>query len=338
MRGAAILLVIYLHAYFSPWAVTPGSELLALHVTHLFANSSVPVFLFISGYLLARDSSRDVLQYAARRARRIVLPMAVCMTAILAWTAWQAGGLDRSMLRSFALFDISGQYYYLAVLLILTVAAYPVRRWDARRLAWLAAAAFVANLAMVTWYQVHGLGDANGAELAYRNPLMWVFAYDFGLAVARARGTPLWGARAVAAATVGMVAVFAVYLAHGLATGDYPVSYFGVTVFLFSSLSLIVYPAAVAGLGRLRAGRAVLAPFRALAPYAFAIYLLHKPFFIGVLSDRVVSHSVLAGDFMQLMLGLFVVGGSGAILFVVAVARIGGPRVRALIGVDPPRA
>jgi peptidoglycan/LPS O-acetylase OafA/YrhL len=338
MRGVAIVMVLYLHSYFSNPPGTPASEILALHVSHLFAQTAVPVFLFISGFLLALDRAPDARTYATRRVHRIVLPTAIWMTASLAWVAWRAGGLDRTMLREFALFGISGQYYYLAVLVILMVAGYPVRHWSARRLAVVAAGAFLVNFAAIAFYQVHGLGTGLSPELAYRNPLVWVSFYAFGLYTGRARGTPQWGPRVVAAAAAALAVVFAVTVAWGVRTGEYPISYFGVSMFLISSLSLIVFPALVVVVGRHRLGALTLAPFRALAPYAFAIYLVHKPFFVGYLSDRLVSHSVLRTDYLQLMLGLFVVGGGAAILFVVAAARLGGRRARTLIGVDPPHA
>ena len=57
LRGIAILFVMYLHAYFGPWSTTPPGELLFLRLTHIVANSAVPVFLFMSGFLGARDRS-----------------------------------------------------------------------------------------------------------------------------------------------------------------------------------------------------------------------------------------------------------------------------------------
>ena len=73
------------------------------------------------------------------------------------------------------------------------------------------------------------------------------------------------------------------------------------------------------------------------APYAFAIYLVHKPYFIGELSDRLISDSFLANDYFQLVGSLFLVGGVASIVAVVATAAL-FPRFAALmLGVEAPR-
>ena len=91
------------------------------------AHSVVPVFLFISGFLLAFDRSPDLATFTRRRRSRLALPMLVWMGAALAFEAWMRGGLTREILTSFALFNVEGQFYYLFVLLVLTFTAYPLR-------------------------------------------------------------------------------------------------------------------------------------------------------------------------------------------------------------------
>ncbi len=338
MRGAAILWVIFLHADFGLWPSTSAPEALLVHALRIVADGAVPVFLYMSGFLLARDSAPDARTYARRRTRRILLPTLFWMTAILAWNAWRGGG-SGSPVRDFVTFNVSGQYYYLAVLLALMVVVYPLRWWSPRRLGGAATVAFAANLAMIAFYQWHGVHGArglDGSELAYRNPLAWVFFYVFGLYVARRRGAPAWSARAALAAGGGMAACMAVYLLRGALTGYYPESYFGVTVFLSSACALVVYPSVVAGLQARRRAARLLAPLEALGPYAFAIFLVHKPFFIGALSTRVFLGR-LPTDYLELVAGLYVVGGGAAIAAVVAAARLGGRPARAVLGIDDAR-
>ena len=57
-----------------------------------------------------------------------------------------------------------------------------------------------------------------------------------------------------------------------------------------------------------------MAPFAGLSRYAFAIYLVHMPFFIGWLTTHAVSESALRDDYFKLMSALFVVGFAGTIL------------------------
>ncbi|MSQ42276.1 MAG: hypothetical protein EXR65_04490 [Dehalococcoidia bacterium] len=333
----AILFVMFLHAYFSPWATTAHTEVTALRLVHLLTHAAVPVYLFMSGFLGVRDRSAHFGAFVVRRLHRLGLPMVVWMAAALLFDAWWPGTATwAERLRAFALFNSSGQFYFLLVLFVLTLASYAVRGWSERRLRWLTVAAFVVNLAAIVYYQSHEIAGLF-AIVAYRNPLVWVFSFTFGLYLGRARGHLVWSRRITVAAAAGMAVIAMIYAAQGERGGGYPISYFGVTVFLFAALGLVVFPAALRGLGRTRTGHAMLAPARALAPYAFAIYLVHKPYFVGYLSDRLISNGPLADDYLKLMTSLFVMGGVASIAFVIAVDRV-APRFAALaLGVERPR-
>ena len=123
LRGLAIVCVMYLHAYFGPWATTPHRELLALHLLLLFANSAVPLFLFMSGVLSARDRSAGFPALIEARLTRLAIPLLFWLVAALIFEVWRRGGtLTPDLFRSFLLFDIAGQFYYVVVLLILWMA------------------------------------------------------------------------------------------------------------------------------------------------------------------------------------------------------------------------
>ncbi|MGD9933592.1 MAG: acyltransferase [Dehalococcoidia bacterium] len=330
LRGFAIVFVVYLHAYFSPWEVTPGRDKLNMHLVHLFAHTAVPMFLFISGYLLAVDRSRSFKVFVSRKVMRIGVPMLFWMTAALAYRMWDEGGWTGWMhWKDFLLFNISGQFYYLFVLIVFYVGFFPVRHWDGRRLARLAALAFAANLVTIAWYESSSI-SGDFATLAYRNPLTWVFFVAFGMAAARRKAGPEWSRRAVALAAAAMGALFAVYLHQGEGRSDYPVSYFGVVVFLFSCVALVVYPSALAWVFRQSRGAKALAPATWLGRFAFGIYLVHMPFFIGFVTEQVVSGSALNDDYAQLMNGIFAVGFGSSLAFVVVVSLL-FPRVAALL-------
>src|SRR5690349_21665006 len=104
MRGLAIIAVVYMHAWFSPWAVTPHSQKFAVHVLHLFGHTAVPSFLFISGFLVARDRSPSFGAFVRHKLVRIGIPVATVMLAALAYRLWQ-DGYSPDLLRSFAEFD-----------------------------------------------------------------------------------------------------------------------------------------------------------------------------------------------------------------------------------------
>lgn len=334
LRGVAILAVLYLHSYFRTWPEVTEGERLALLISHLFAHSAVPIFLFISGFLLARDRSPSFFAFVVGRIRRIALPGLVWMTLALAYEAWRAGGFSTEILRHFVLFDIEGQFYFLVVLAVLMAAAYPLRDASTRTVAVTTGAAFVVGLGAIAWYEQQEIaGDL--AIFAYRNPLIWAYFLAFGLLANRLRGTVSWGRGVEAAAAAGMATTFAVYLWQG-ETHGYPVSYFGVTVYVFSCLGLVVYPVMARAVIRVAVGRTLAAPLAWLAPLSFGVFLVHKPYFLGWLSSTVLEGTRFEESWGQLMLANFAFGSAGAIAFVWAVDRVWPRAAALLLGVDYP--
>ncbi|MDO9445508.1 MAG: acyltransferase [Dehalococcoidia bacterium] len=332
IRGTAIIWVLWLHVYFSESASITHWEQWTMRLSHLFAHGAVPMFLFISGFLVARDHSPGFGVFAGRRARRVLIPGLTWMTLAFAYEAWQRGGIDRALLNAYALFDVSGQFYYLIVLATLTIAIYPFLHASRRTTIALAVAMTLANLAMVGWYEQQEI-RGNLAVFAYRNPLVWAGFFTVGLAVARAWPDLRWPRAVTLSAVATMAAAGALY-AWMYATAEHtPVSYFGISVFTFSAASMFVWP--VLARATLNSpARLAVRPMLWLAPYAFAIYLVHKPYFIGWLSHRLVSDTVLAQDDLALMLGLFLVGGAATVAVVTAAPRLWPWGARVLMGVE----
>ncbi len=336
LRGVAILAVLYLHSYFRTWPEVTEGERLALLISHLFAHGAVPVFLFISGFLLARDRSPSFGAFAAGRLRRVALPGLVWMMLALGYEAWRADGLSAALWRRFVFFDIEGQFYFLIVLAMLMAAAYPFRNASARVVATATGVAFVLGLGMIAWYEQQEIGG-DFAVFAYRNPVIWAYFFLFGMLADRLRGEVFWGRRVEVTAAAGMVATFAAYLWQGETRG-YPTSYFGVTVYLFSSLGLVVYPVVARWFVRFSAGRVLMKPFAWLAPLSFGVFLTHKPYFLGWMSSTLLEGTRFEHSWSQLMLANFVLGAAGAIVFVWAVDLVWPRAAGLLLGVDRPRA
>lgn len=333
MRGAAILLVLYLHSYFRMWPEVTDGERLAVGVSHLFAHGAVPVFLFISGFLLGRDRSPSFGAFASGRLKRIALPGLVWMVLALGYEVWANGGLTSDLVERFVFFDIEGQFYFLLVLAALTTVGYPLRHASARTLGIAAGLGFLAGVLATSWYERQDVaGDL--AVFAYRDPTIWAFFFLFGLFACRVRGDVSWGRPIEFAAGAEMLATLGFYLWQG-EHGGYPTSYFGVAVFVFSSLGLVVYPALIRGLLAAGAGRLLVTPFAWLAPYSFGIFLVHKPYFLGYLSSRVLEER-FEDSWGQLMLANFAVGTIGAIGFVVLADLLSRRFGALLLGVDRP--
>jgi peptidoglycan/LPS O-acetylase OafA/YrhL len=276
LRGAAILAVVYLHAYFTPWPEASHSGQTLLHAVHLVAHGAVPLFLFIAAYLQAAGPRESVLEHLRGRAWAVWLPAALWMIATLAYRLVRDGS-SLTLWRDLALFDISGQFYFIWLLLVFGAAATQLWRIPADWWPRVVAFAFAVNLVAIGWYASQDSIGGTFATLAYRNPLAWVFFPVLGYALGRT-GRASFPRPAVLAATALMAVAAAAYLWIGIAFDRWPVSYFGLTVFLFSAGAMFVYPTLGA---RLVEVRRIARPLVALSPYAFSIYLVHLPFVIG---------------------------------------------------------
>ncbi len=332
LRGVAILLVLYLHSYFSTWPEVTETERLWVALSHLLAHGAVPCFLFISGFLLGRDRSGSFSTFAAGRLRRIAVPGLTWMFLALTYESWRAGGLTGDLLRRFVMFDIQGQFYFLFVLGVLTAAAYPLRSASARTLGLATVLAFLAGLVVIGWYEQRPItGDL--AILAYRNPLIWAFFFLFGLLAQRRQGAIAWSRRVEVGAAIGMMGTVGAYLWQG-SNGGYPTSYFGITVYLTSAMGLVVYPALVRAVARDPVGRVMLLPFGALAPFAFGVFLVHKPYFLGWFSSETLTGTRFAESWGLLMLANFALGAVGSIVFVVLSDRLFRRLASTFLGVE----
>jgi peptidoglycan/LPS O-acetylase OafA/YrhL len=232
-------------------------------------------------------------------------------------------------LHDLALFDISGQFYFIWLLLVFGLLLTQAHRLSARAMWILVSASFVTNLIMVGFYEWHGGITGLYATLAYRNPLVWVFFPALGFALGRA-GIPRLPGRIVAAAAVGMALIAAVYVFRGVRLDSYPVSYFGVTVFLFSTLGMAVYPFAATWLLRLPG---VARPLLGLSRYSFPIYLVHVPFAMGFGTKELLGDGADWSNYWLLLHANAAVGLFGSLAFVRETEKLSPWLGRTLLGV-----
>ena len=306
LRGAAIIAVVYLHAYFTPWPEVSRGGQDALHLIHLLAHGAVPLFLFIAAYLQGAGPAESPFTWVRGRWRPVWLPALLWMAATLAYRLVRDGS-SGALWRDLALFDISGQFYFIWLLLVFGLALTQGHRIAGRSLWALVALAFAANLATIAWYESHESLSGTFATLAYRNPLAWVFFPVLGYALGR-DGLPRLPGRVIVLALGGMALSAAAYAYPGLTRDAWPVSYFGVSVFLFSASAMLVYPALGEAALRLKfAAR----PLVGLSRYAYPIYLVHLPFAIGFGTERLLGDGANWSNYWALLhanaaVGLFV--------------------------------
>ena len=328
LRGIAIIAVVYLHAYFTPWPEASKDGLDLLYVVHLFAHGAVPLFLFIAAYLQAAGPRETPLGHMRHRFPSVWLPVILWMAATLAYRL-VTGTHPARAFHDLVLFDISGQFYFVWLLLVFGLLLTQVHRLSDRAVWMLAGASFIANLLMIAFYEWHGGMSGLYATLAYRNPLAWVFFPVLGFALGRA-GMPRLPARLVAVAALGMALAAAVYVFRGVHLDSYPVSYFGVTVFLFSALGMAVYPFAATWLLRLPA---VARPLLGLSRYAFPIYLVHLPFAMGFGTKELLGNGADWSNYWLLLHANAAVGLFGSLAFVRETEKLSPWLGRTLLGI-----
>ncbi len=108
------------------------------------------------------------------------------------------------------------------------------------------------------------------------------------------------------------------------------------TVYVFSSLGLVVYPALARAIVGVSVGRMLATPLAWLAPLSFGVFLVHKPYFLGWMSSTLLEGTRFEESWGQLMMASFALGAAGAVAFVWAVDRVWPSAAALLLGVDRP--
>ena len=324
LRGAAIVAVVYLHAYFTAWPGVSQHGIAAVRGVHLVAHGAVPLFFLLSAFLQAQGGRESVGVHLRRRWWSTWFPALVWMMASLGYRMVNDGA-SSTLARDFVLFNISGQFYFVWLLLLFGVALTQARRVLPSRWPMLIVGAFMLNLVTVVLYERNGGLGGLDSTLAYRNPSAWVFFPVLGFWLGQ-RGFDAMPVRVVASALVMMVGAAGLYFVQGLHFDHWPTSYFGVSVFAFSAAAMCVYPA----LAKLVVRSWVAAPFVALSRYAFPIFLVHLPFVMGFGTREILGDGASWSNYWVLLHANAIVG------FAVSVALVreldkASPRLGAII-------
>lgn len=320
MRSAAIVSVVYLHAFFPPWEGVHAQEWMAARLLYLAANSAVPAFIWVSGFLVGRDTSPATafVPSLTHRLRTLYVPLALWSAASFAYRLALDGGIDRNLVRDALLFNTSGQYYFLVVLLPLYALGYLLRRWPGAWVRVSVPAAFAVSTMTIAYYEATGVHDVSSI-LAFRNPACWLFFFVLGFAAGREVLPRLTRGRAAVAGLVALVGA-AAYLGPGLTSDYFPNSYFGLSTFAFSSVALVLYPAAARRVVDTR-----LRVIAALDPYTFGIFLVHMPFFIGFVTEETAVHELLPESYLARICVTALIGLCGSAAFVAGTAHVVPP-------------
>ncbi len=317
IRGAAIVMVVLMHAYFDPPWWAPASEAYPARLAYFLGHTVVPLFFLISGFLFGREGHAPARSLVRRKAAVILVP-ALLWSAIAIAIRVHSLGLDpRQAAVDFLLLNAAGQFFYVFVLLGLFIVAMPVRRWEGRRLGLLALACGAAGLLRTLALERSWPTTDLGAIAAYRDPLLWSGYFLAGMAAARGR---LRLPRAdILLAGIAGVACIAAWFARAHADGAYANSYFSPFVYLFGWLLVL---SAIPLLQR-RDGDPprLLRPLEWLGRHSFAIFLAHMPLFIGLVTDAWYPETAI-DDYASRVLFRFSAGLLGPVALVLLANRV----------------
>jgi peptidoglycan/LPS O-acetylase OafA/YrhL len=181
LKAVSILVVPLIHSV--RFFLDPGlssMERWLLHVTQF----AVPGFLFCSGFLQASASGGAEVAQTRRRLRRLLLPYLLASVIALLWRTWREGGLGPvAWVRDLAFGAAFGPYYYIFVIVALTLAAPLIRRCSERQL-WI----LFWSMLPLQWVLVNVLaGHVVPLFWHVRNPLSWTSYFLLGWLLALRR-------------------------------------------------------------------------------------------------------------------------------------------------------
>jgi peptidoglycan/LPS O-acetylase OafA/YrhL len=266
IKAVSILVVALIHSL--PFFRDPdlsSVESWLLHVTKF----AVPGFLFCSGFLQASASGGAQMAQTRRRLTRLLPPYLVASLIALVWRTWREGSLGpATWMRDLAFGAAFGPYYYIFVIVALTLAVPLIRRCSGRQLwllfclmlplQWVLSNVLAFHVIPLFWH--------------LRNPLTWSSYFVLGWLLAERRTSVNdWIARNRIPACSGLTGLV---LAIGVISWWEPPGIWAETadmMLVYAVLSLLF----VASQGRRLDAR----PIRYLSDASYSIYLYHL-FFI----------------------------------------------------------
>jgi len=281
----------------------------------------VPVFFFISGYLIGssyiRTRSRGLRAYAANRALRIFPALWVCVALstlsvfaigymasvsvnpvqLLVWVAGQASFLqfyNPEFMRGYGAGVLNGALWTIAVELQFYVLA-PVIFWTFSQSRALAAAVFVVSVAANIYFREFIDWDRFFDKIVYVTFLPWVYMFMTGFAVAYWNPVQEWLAKAPA------VVLVLAYIASMLVVGGYAIN----AQNSINPLSFLLLAALVFKLGYVRLALPdAVNDFVRRNDFSYGIYLFHMPVINAFLHVGAGLWSIPAVVALTILLGI----------------------------------
>ncbi|HET7737218.1 MAG TPA: acyltransferase, partial [Tepidiformaceae bacterium] len=237
----------------------------------------VPIFFVASGYLFGRERRRDG-ESLRRKALTVIIPATAWAVIAVAVRVREFGLTGEQAAIDFAVFNASGQYFYVFVLGLFFVGAVQLRRADTALLTGVVVVSMTAGLARVAMLSAQPPEGSLGAMMAYRDPFLWFGYFALGLRVARGPLALGFAGRTA----LGVIAVGA--LAWWLGSGEGETSYFSVPIYVAGvALALLVAEQVTVAAD---AEPVWARPATFLGRHSFAIFLAHMPLFIGLVTER----------------------------------------------------
>ncbi|MGK2965069.1 MAG: acyltransferase family protein [Tepidiformaceae bacterium] len=312
LKGVAIVLVVVMHAYFGAPAWAGTGERRVMEALYFVGHLVVPIFFVASGYLFGRERRADG-ESLRRKALTVIVPATTWAVIAVAVRVREFGLTGEQAAIDFAVFNTSGQYFYVFVLGLFFVSAMQLRRADTGLLTVVAVVSMAAGLVRVAMLSAQPPEGSLGAVMAYRDPFLWFGYFALGLRVARG---PL--ALGVAGRTaLGIIAAGA--LAWWFASGEGETSYFSLPIYVAGVCLALLVAEQVTLAATVEPAWARPATF--LGRHSFAILLAHMPLFIGLVTERWYPEA-FADSYIGRIAFRAAVGLGGPVLLVLAVRAV----------------
>lgn len=295
-RGFAIVCVVLMHTTLS-YAYVQRDIIIDIFL-HNLVIVGVPLFFFISGYMLALNAHPHFGSYLKTRVIRIYLPAAFWIALLSLFFGLVGETQDFSiseLLGNLIVMNASVQFYFILVILFFYIVGFWLVKLNDLWLKRATQIAFILNLITIAAYEIALWTSTEATALdgvwMYRNPLAWIFFFVFGIYICRSDrqltgGLFHWLGRQRVLGIGLVLGLWIVTSLESVALYDRFLpggqDYFKVASFFYEILALVY----VLNFFKRYEGRATK-PLLVLAHYSFFIFLLHVPLPTKLLGERI---------------------------------------------------
>ena len=189
-RAFAILCVVISHTSLA--YVFNTRDIIIDVFIHNFVGIGVPLFLFMAGFFVKVKQNQSLFSFMQDKITRIYIPTVIwtIFFNVLLSIVGTSEGLNPQQLLSNILFLSDPFFYYFTfVIMLLFLFGYFIYRLNTDQLRRVVQISFVLGIVMIALYEIAFFimpkGTIFPSVVMYRNPLVWVFFFAYGMYTSR---------------------------------------------------------------------------------------------------------------------------------------------------------